>query len=274
LPFKAGDRPMRMQLAGFAALVCAAASLDAQNLLSNGDFENGLAPWTASGGGTLAGIQNFNTSGTGSSMAYGVHPDSKGPHVIKQRILLINGVTYELSMDLAENAPNTNAQGVAFEVWMGGQKVTEWTRGAGSSIGGSLYRERLCGRITLSGVNTGQNDVEIRFVRPRFTSNSGTPRGHADNIDLRFARDPVICTTGERKLGGSLNLELMGPARAQIGLFIALSNGPPFPIPGFSGQVELGVPMRLLLTGPLDTSGRWKIPIPIPNDPTLDGVAV
>jgi hypothetical protein len=262
---------MRTSTLLVATLALLGTSLTSQNVIKNGDFENGTTGWTASGGGQIPGVTKFNVNGLGASNCYGVHADRNGPHVITQNAQIINKLTYEVTMDLTQTAPNTNAQGVAFEVYIGGKKVAEWTKGAGRIAGGTTDRERLCAKVLVNWVSSISVPVAIHFIRPKYTAHSGTPRGMVDNIDIRIATEPIVCPRGERKLGGTLNLEVLAPANKKIAVFVALTNMKPVSLPGFQfGKWELmnGIP---LVFGTTDANGLWKQTYPIPNVNSYNG---
>jgi Carbohydrate binding domain len=265
---------MRNPTLVIAILCLLSATISSQNIIKNGDFENGTTSWTASGGGQLPGVTSFNVNGLGASNAYGVHADRVGPHVLSQNVAFINNLTYEITMDLTQTAVNGNAQGVAFEVYIGGKKVADWTKGSGAIATQTTDRERLCARVLVNWISSFATPFDVHFIRPNFAASQRTPRGMVDNIDVRIATDPIICTRGERKLGGTLNLEMLGTANAKVALFIAPTNMAPVSLPGFPiGQWELKGEIPILF-GTLDGSGLFKQSFPIPSNPALDGAFV
>ncbi len=265
---------MRTSTFCLTALCLLGTSLSSQNIVKNGDFENGTTSWNVSGGGQLAGVTSFNVSGLGNSNAYAVRADKNGPHVLSQSVNFINGVTYEITMDLTQTSTFGNNQGVAFEVYISGKKVADWTKGSGAIAAQTTDRERLCARVLVNWLTSSSAPFDVHFIRPLYGANQRTPQGMVDNIDVRIATDPSVCPRGERKLGGTLLLEMVGTANAKVALFIAPTNMTPVSLPGFPiGKWELkgGIPV---LFGSLDSNGLLKQSFPIPGNTALDGAFV
>ena len=86
---------------------------------------------------------------------------------------------------------------------------------------------------------------------------------------IQLPVNPVILTKGERKIGGTLRLDLSGTPAADVALFVSTSRLPAgFPVPGFGGLWFMG-PLNLeLLRAKLDGTGVFTLQVSIPNDPT------
>ena len=66
---------------------------------------------------------------------------------------------------------------------------------------------------------------------------------HIDNITMRrLPWHPLICPRTERKIGGSLTIDIYGTANHRFALFIAGSMTKPVTLPGFNGTWALPLP--------------------------------
>jgi hypothetical protein len=258
----------------FAAVL---ASAGAQNLVVNGHFDAGNSNgWTQNGYSQGAQVSSFDTTGVGASDCFNCRPGGQTtpppylPNSIEQDILQIQGLDYLFVADLAvaRIVSVNNADAGTIEVFVDNVLVTR--HAFGSYTAPEVKRERLCARYTATA--TGQKTLKITFHRT-FLTNTNTPTSHIDNISLlQVPFNPVICPRGERKLGGTLNLEVDGKPNAQFGLFVSLSQLPSgFPVPGFSGLWWMGPLTIQVLTAGLDAQGAFKLVQAIPNQAGLAG---
>lgn len=247
------------------------------NVVSNGDFENGMTGWTESGIGVNPGILKVDVTGLGASNAFTINPGGKvynpphAPYVLTQSVLMIPTVEYEFSADVFTYASANNAQGPMIEVKIGGVSVYKWDRFLGGIKTGN-YREKIAGRF--SQAKAGKTDLTIEIQRPKYTANTGTPRFSIDDIKIAIAPRPSVFISGDRVLGSTWSLDAVGTPGAAVGVFIAPKLFPtPISIPGFKGQFQLHLAsVAFLLAGALDSkTGLMNVKLPVPNDKNLLG---
>jgi hypothetical protein len=246
-----------------------------QNFVSNGDFANGTAGWTEGGYSCLPGIETFDTTGLGASQCYASNPGGQvtpppyAPNWIEQPVIIVPGVAYEFTAEIAvDRVPilgNADAGTVYVEV--GGVEITRTTLGAFTA--GLMQRARVCGRFTMT---TGGPQVPLRINFHRtFLCNNDTPRTRIDDISLRFAFGPTFCLMGNRKLGQTRTVDVLGATSEPVVFFFSnnrLMNG--IQVPGVNGLWFLD-PTRMFFffTGTTSATGRFSFPLPLPNDASL-----
>lgn len=244
--------------------------------LSNGDFAAGLAGWTGSGNGGSPGLAAFDTSGCGSSQAFGMQPGTLTPtnyvpYSLRQQILALPNLPLELHLDACLAGPAFNNQGGYLKFTIGGVVVADWPEFSGTFTAGS-YRRHLVFRFTQK--LSGQQDFAVQLWREKYAWSQTTPWLYVDNIRLTTALPPLLSFPGDRRLGGTLNLALEGtPGNAGLILAAALPAPGPIPIPGFTGGLQLApFGFHFLAFGTIDSAGFLRAALSIPNDPALGGV--
>jgi hypothetical protein len=251
--------------------------LSQNNLIVNGDFENAMTGWTASGGGVAPAVTSEDMLGLAKSNAFSIHPGATvyapphPPYILKQSILIIPKVEYEFSADVLSIATRNNAQGGMVEVKIGGVSVFKWDRWL-SGIKTGTYREKIAGRF--SQLLAGKHDLTIEIQRPKYTAHTGTPKTAIDNLKLSISTRPSVFIAGDRLLGTNWNLNAVGTPGAAVGVFIAPKLFPTtINIPGFKGKFELHLAsVAFLLAGALDAkTGMMNVKLPVPNDKNLLG---
>ncbi len=264
---------MRLSILSLALLL--AAPLAAQkNWVVNGDFSNGLTGWTGSGPGNNPKVENFMTDGLKASPAFAINAGGKifkpphAPYILKQTVLAIPGVTYEVVMDVAITGTRSNVQAGIFEIKFGGKSVAK--RDFGRFTGGTTPRDRLCARFTLT--KGGPSTFQVEISRPRFIFSTSTPRHYIDNIKLQIVGGPSFCVRGDRKLGGTNTWEVGGNPKALFVLFVSPKLLPkPVSVPGYSGVFALDVGTTLVVnSGALDATGINQTSFTMPNLTVLD----
>ena len=245
------------------------------NLLSNGDFEKGMAGWTGNGTGGSPGIYTEDLTGLGKSQAFAVYPGISvlpvNPYTITQSVPLQAGAEYEFSADIMSQAQYKDSLGPLVEVKIGSASVYQWQRFS-TGIQAGTYREKLVARIRPTV--TGTQAFKIEFQRPLHVYTTTTPRIFIDNIQLRLAARPSIGVAGDRLLGLPMAVWMEGTPSALGLLFVSARRLPtPIRVPGFVGTWELGLSSTLLvLAGPLHAQlGTWKASIQVPKDTNLLG---
>ncbi len=269
---------MRIHVFVLAVTVLASPLFSQKNAITNGDFEKGMTGWTTSGEGGWPSVVSADLMGLGKSKAFSVYPGAKRfnpnnpPYVLKQKITIIPKVEYEFTADVMSLAQSNNQRGGSVEVKIGGVSVFKWGRFSGAIKKGT-YREKIAGRFTQQKV--GKVDIEIQIQRRLFTyTKNMTPRLFIDNIKLAMAPRPSVFIVGDRKIGGTLDLQAIGTPKGFVGVFIApklLTRG--IPVFGFRGKWELNFGFVVyLLAGALDSkTGRFQAKLPIPNNKNLLG---
>ena len=276
-----------------AILVCLAllAGLAGAQFIQNGDFSNGMKNWTGSGNGanpqtgqphgTTPVTEKFDTNGGGLSPAFSILPGgntnqnpNNPPYILSQQALVVNG-PMEMHLDVCLTGPRGNAQGGWLKIKIAGTQVASWKEFSGSFTAGT-YRRHLTFNFTPP--KAGRQKLDIEIWRERYVWSWGSPTSHTpkmviDNIFLAPAQQPLFLNKGERKLGGTLALELQGKAGSAGAVLMGLQKGPGIGLPGFSGSLQLDVTKLLVLlgTGPFDKSGSYTLNVPIPNDPAIAG---
>ena len=132
-------------------------------------------------------------------------------------------------------------------------------------------RRQVCIRFTPPA--SGSKLLQIGFKRD-WGAQALTPRSHIDNITItRLPRSPLICPRLERKIGGTLTLDLHGQPAAAYAVFVSGTTIAPLSIPGFVGTWSLGLPPQsmVILVGALDATGAHQQVVPLP--PVLGGLA-
>ena len=252
------------------------------NLVVNGDFEGGTSKnWKMTGYTLGAQVSKFDTAGIGSTLCFNNRPGGQttpppyAPNAMEQDILQIQSVEYLFTCDLAifRSVAVGNADAGTIEVFVNGVSIRK--KAFGSYASGTTMRERLCVRYTPQ--STGLKTLKITFHR-RYLSGqtSPTPTSYIDNISvIQSPNQPILCTLGERKLGGNLDLKVLGTANANFLVMVAVSRlKTGVPIPGFGGLWYLGSPLLEFLRNNTGSTGKYKLLLPIPNLPSLSGVPI
>jgi len=252
----------------FSALVLplAAAGLSAQNLVTNGDFEGGASTagvpngWTAGGFTVAPMVSKFDTTGGGASNSYNHHPGGKTTprpypvNWIEQDVLIIQGVTYEFRADISSAAGSGNADGGTVAVLVDG--VASGNHRFGGISSNTTERTRLCLQIVPK--TTGKKKLRITFHR-NYTTHTGTPTVHIDNVFFGLTQGLTVCFPGERKAGSTMRVSALGTAGNRFGIFVSVKNTTPYPIGSWTGQWALANPFLPLVIANLDTTGRWSL---------------
>lgn len=247
--------------------------LPAQNLITNGDFESGnTAGWTFSGFTVKPMVMKFDVSGAGASLNFSNRPGSKprtlppgGSYRMDQTVLLLWGAEHLLTADIAvaNTLPLTNADAGTIEFWAAGVLLKRVK--FGGIFPKQVYRRQVC--IRFRPASSGRKLFRVVFSRA-WGANLGTPRHHIDNISLlRAPLWPLVCPRGERKIGGSLTLDIYGTARSPFVVYVAASRAKPLKIPGYLGAWSLPLPPASVpvFSGLFDTQGSKRILLPLPS---------
>ena len=119
-----------MHAKAFLSFTLLCASVCAQgNLVTNGDFGNGITGWTEGGVSYNPIVEPYDTDGILTSASYGCGAGGAvyaPPHVsnwIEQSILQVPTVAYEFSADVSVNGTNGNAHAGACYVEVNGTEV-------------------------------------------------------------------------------------------------------------------------------------------------------
>ena len=277
---------MRNLLFAIAFLLCLP-GLPGQvkNFVTNGDFSrvdpNGMpSGWTASGYCVHPGVEKFDTSGLGTSQAFACNPGGKSspppcpPYVLQQNVLVVPGIAFEFSADIAAwfDGGSANSDAGTFEAYLDGVLLDRVA--FGRILRKEVKRNRLGARVVPK--RGGQVVLKFTFHR-RYTTDKNTPRSFIDNVTLRITPDPVFTITGDRKLGGTVTMETMGAPGAAFLIFLSPKLGPApngIPIPGILGAWYLD-PARFfpIHSGTLDAkTGMDSWNLPVPNLPELHRV--
>ncbi|MCB9883684.1 MAG: hypothetical protein H6832_17310 [Planctomycetes bacterium] len=254
-----------------------AAVASAQNIVTNGDFGGAtIAPWTVSGYAINPGLTRDDVDGTGVSQCYAARPGYQtappaSPFVLQQPVTLVP-LDYELTLDVAHVGSLLSpslAMG-RIQVFVGNQQVASFQFTA-TRQPRVLQRRRLC--AIFKPPTTGSSTLRVElFYTSKATTTS--PQLLVDNVDVRLARNPMFCVTGERALGQTVSLDLVGSPSAVFVVLLSNSELPqPISIPGFKGQLGLGLQVLLpVLSGALDTSGAFQQSLLVPNVAGIAGV--
>ncbi|GEM_PF-6651747 len=264
---------MRFSLLSLAFLLVTPLAAQ-KNWVVNGDFSNGLKGWAGSGPGGTPKVEKFMTDGLKTSASFAVNAGGTkfrpphAPYILKQTILAIPGVTYEVVMDVAISGKISNGQAGIFEIKFGGKSVAK--RDFGRFQGGTTSRDRLCARFTLT--KGGPSTFQVEISRPRYIFSGSTPRQYIDNIKLQFVAGPTFCVRGDRKLGGTNTWEVGGNPKALFVVFAAPKLLPrAVRVPGYGGVFALDVASTLVVySGALDANGMNKLSFTMPNLAALD----
>ncbi len=268
----------RLAILVAAVAAVAAASLPAQNLLTNGDFSqldtNGNPKgWTIQKFDFKPTVVKFDTAGLGADNAicatHGKALNSTGNgigEVIQANVLILQGTTHELRADVAIAGGFNNDPG-KFEFFVDGVSVgaVDFTTSRGSFPGGSaVFRERIA--IQFVPKTTGNKQVEIEISRKFLGSPNRTPLAYLDNVYPGRHIGPTLSFRGERKAGTTIQVDVVGRANNAFAYFGALSLLPkPVAIPGWTGQFALGVPAVFVLMGKTDATGKYSLKFPTPS---------
>lgn len=259
-----------------ALLLCAGLAQGQQNFLVNGDFSAGLASWTGSGDGGSPGATLYDTRGTGQDPCFGLQPGGNvyapphAPYLLKQQILAMPNVPYELHLDACINGPNGNAQGPYLKFSIGGVVVADWPEFAGSFTAGT-YRRHLVLRFTQALV--GPQDFAVEFWREKYVWSSSTPWLYIDNLRLTISASPLLRFPYERRLGGTLGLEVVGTAGDTGVVLVSAKEGPGIGVPNFTNSLLLHpAGLTILGAGTLNAQGVFPLNVRIPSDPAIAGV--
>ena len=266
----------------------------AQPFLKNGDFSqgaNGMQYWTGSGNGgsSVTGqdllanpvTEKFDTNGGGPSPAFSILPGrNRNPqpnpqtYTLQQAQVLFTPGPMEMHMDVCAICPNSNGQGPYMKIMVAGQQVVSWTDFKGYFTAGT-YRRHLT--FVFTPPKSGPQTLTLEFWRDQYiwvyNPPYYTPKLVIDNIYLGPAQQPVLRVQGERKLGGTLALELEGKVGNAAGILLGLRKGPGLAIPGFTYTLQLDPTILIVLlgAGSFGTTGTYTLKVPVPNDPALGG---
>lgn len=261
---------MRVLSAVCLAGALSAASAEAQNFVTNGDFSGAtIAPWTASGSAVGAGLTSFDVNGAGASQCYAARPGGTVPHRLDQPVNWLP-IVYELTMDVAHVPPTLSNSLVLgrVDVFAGNQVVAS-VQFTVSRLRRTLQRARLCARFKPTTTGRGTIGVALGY---RGNATTSSPRLLIDNVELRPSRDAQFCIVGDRILGQSVSFEVTGEASAAFLVLLSPTELPTkIKIPGIGGEFALGLQILIpFLQGALDQSGRFAQSLTIPN---LQGIA-
>ena len=261
-------------------LLCTAAftgSLTAQNLISNGDFakvdaRGNPSGWVIQKFDFAPKIAKFDTAGLGADNAFSVSHGKGNPansgigELVQQGLLIIQNTRYELRVDVAVGGNFNNGPG-KFEVFLDGVSVAsvDFTKSRGSKPGGVTFRERLCVQFQATKTNV-KADLKIAVSRNFGALPGRTPTAYVDNVFLARANGPQVCVRGDRLVGTSVQVDLIGRPSTAVAFYFAvgaLAN--PVAIPGWNGKLELQPPLLLLLAGKTDASGMISFKQTLPT---------
>jgi hypothetical protein len=247
------------------------ATVPAQNLLTNGDFEQGMQGWTRYTSTFYDGIESIDINGDGSlSRAFACTPLKGGRFAIYQRLAspMKKGKTYYLRWQVRGIASSTPPTSYGVNVIANpgnlgsanGQFIrTSSTFGSGKALMGSHGFAFTCTadiRDVIFGIRAGATDTPAA-------------KSYLDNVELyeiSSSPEPWISTSKHINcyLGSgsqSFGFDVTGQAHAiYIIAMGTLELSKPLAIPGIGGQLELDlsggfIPM---FAGQLDNSnGTW-----------------
>jgi hypothetical protein len=135
-------------LATFGVLginLTASGTVQADNLVNNGDFSQGLTGWTLSGDAAMSSVDsNSDLSGdpslTGNSFIASTYTSSAS---LLQTLNLVAGVSYDFKFDLNAAAPNYFSTGDFFKAQLGSTTLLNLTTPSDSTQLGSTPEEFL-----------------------------------------------------------------------------------------------------------------------------------
>lgn len=164
-----------------------AASAGIIDVISNGDFENGITGWSVTNpSGHATGVQAIDIDGGGalgsSNAFYAQTGGGYGtlPVDIFQSVTLISGVQYDFSADIASyNAGSRNSSGGVIQATVGGSTLGIFNFGPISS--GAWEYSSLSGTFVASSSGI----FNINLFRP-FISSLHTPTNYIDNVSLTY----------------------------------------------------------------------------------------
>jgi len=269
---------MNIKHSTLAALALLAGSVASQNLITNGDFSNGMTGWSFSGYTVDPTVVSFDTNGLGANNAFSNLPGQKTFGVpvtynMEQQFVSVP-TTFEFSADIAALQTNSpkNADGGTIEVFVGTQKIASHSFGSIAGNRLDLKRERLCARFTPTAI--GRVNLSIRFSRRYLTAKGLTPRNYIDNVSLRRTSGPVVCFRGERKVSTKSRLEVVGTPNDVFVLLAAPKPiATPITVPGFGGTLELDpLSLQVIVGGSLGSSGTAGFDLTAP--PALAAVPI
>jgi hypothetical protein len=241
---------MKRQLLTVIAVLLAAA-LPGQNVVKNGDFETGFAPWKVSGFMITPKVESFNVTGAGATKAFGWTPSTSAAS-IEQDITSATSPSsvYELVVDIAVEYPASLALSgpqvsVAVRGFTGGGITLQGFRAPPGSKGDVLRR-----RLTISDVlalTTTKRSVSItvtNYVKGVF---GRTPRVYIDNVVVRARRHPFIGIIGPLTVAGPITMKVKGtPGVNGVVWLSSRLLARPIKIPGLAGELlidpAVGVP--------------------------------
>lgn len=276
-----------------ALLLCGLAAGQV-NFLQNGDFSAGMASWVGSGNGgdpqtglphnTNPVTEVFDTCGAGANPAFSILPGgntnmnpNNPPYLLTQKAIVIPG-PMELHLDVCMTGPNGNSQGGHIKVSVAGVQLAAWSEFAGAFTAGT-YRRHVT--FLFTPTVPGLQDVTLELWREKYIwswsgPTSHTPKMVIDNVFLGPAQTPVLFAKGERKIGGTLGLDLQGPAGNAAVILMGGGRGPGMTFPSFGGSfmLDLGKGLFFLAAGIFDASGAFASMTPIPNNPALAGAVL
>jgi hypothetical protein len=261
-----------------ALLLSPTVSAQGPDVVVNGDFSAGLAPWVLGGGYSVnPGVESgVDVTGLGASDSFGcqaggqVTPAPYPPNTIEQTVQVIAGLTYEFRMDAFGTRYNTttgNADTGTIWATLDGVEVARIAFGGWANP--EQKRAQVCGRIV--PLNSGNVQLVIFFQRA-FLANTSTPRVNVDNVSLREVPGPTFCVRGNRRLGRNIDFVVEGAAGAPYAGFVASGLLPAgFPIFPFSGELWLDPTANLIqfIGGTLDANGIGSTTFAIPSEPAL-----
>lgn len=247
--------------------------LTAQNLVSNGDFANGLVGWSQTGFSINPGVETFDVTGLGAQTCHGANhggqsfPGPYPPNSIKQSVPVVPGTPLEFSVDVCVNDTSgiNNGDAGTFWVTVGGTEI------ARATFGQYLALEHARARLTTQFVHpTGGNlDLEI-FMHRNFISTATTPRVRLTNVQLRIATGPTFTWQNQRRIGQVSTIGGVGTPNAPYGFYVALRRTGGVVIPGFRGTMFLDpVSLARFFSGFFDAQGLSAVSLPVPVNPSL-----
>jgi hypothetical protein len=260
-------------------LLALAGPLQAQNLLVNGDFGNGLNGWTQTGYSYNPQVEVFDTTGLGASPCYGCNPGGQAvpapypANSIDQSVVLVAGLAYELSADVSlPPAAATVSKGelVVFSAEVSAVVIATVTLpGNVAAPLPAQMRARLCGRFVPQA--TGPALLSVKFQRSLQLATATSMRAHIDNVSLAIATGPTFNVEGSHRIGLQPTFATAGAAGAPYAVAIATGVLPVgVPIPGATGLWFLApAATTVLLNGTLDANGKASVALAIPSDPYL-----
>jgi hypothetical protein len=251
----------------------------AQNWVTNGDFAAGLTGWTQTGFSYNPSAETWDTTGMGQSPCFACSPGGQAapspypPNTLDQTVITVQGLTYELSADLACTVVLSSSVvniGPAVTAEVGGAQVAKVSFGLVNAAPlPKEWRARLCGRFTASA--SGAQLLSIKFANQATLANANSARIRIDNVSLQIVFGPTCNLDGVRRINKAQSLLVDGVPGAPYSVFIApLALPTGITIPGVAGLWYLDPATTVvLLSGTLDAGGKATTSLPIPNVPYL-----